>query len=149
MHINSKYDLTKEINSTGNAIDFYNSSFQEEGSSRIEFLISEKFVVENFKEKCNLELVESVNFQNIYHTFKSFITETAKYEENPKTREYFADTSKFYDLTNEINKASFELTRLNKLYVFQKRGNNIKETSVKAAVKRTSIKVKSIKKNKK
>jgi SAM-dependent methyltransferase len=142
MHINSKYDLTKEINSTGNAIDFYNSSFQEEGSSRIEFLISEKFVVENFKEKCNLELVEAVNFQNIYHTFKSFITETAKYEENPKTREYFADTSKFYDLTNEINKASFELTRLNKLYVFQKRGNIIKETSVKAEIKRTSVKAK-------
>jgi hypothetical protein len=86
MHINSKYDLSTDINKTGIAIDFYNSSFQEEGSSRVEYLISEKFVVEEFKEKCNLELVEAVNFQNIYHTFKSFFTETAKYEENPKTR---------------------------------------------------------------
>lgn len=136
MHVLSKYDTKSDINKTGMAIDFFNASFQEEGSSRVEYLISNKFVVEQFKEKCNLELVEAENFQNIYHTFKSFFTETAKYEENIKTREYFNDVKKFYDLTDEVNKASFELARLNKLYVFQKRDNIIKETSVKKTTKR-------------
>jgi len=155
MHLISKYDLKTDINKAGLAIDFFNASFQEEGNSRVEYLVSEKFVVEQFKEKCNLELVESENFQNIYHTFKEFFVETSKYEENVKTREYFGNTKKFYDLTDEINKASFELARLNKLYVFQKRGtssknlkvsnvisNPVKETIVKKEVKKISKKKK-------
>jgi SAM-dependent methyltransferase len=121
MHVISKYDIKSNINKTGLAIDFYNSSFQEEGSTKIEYLVSEKFVTQKFKEKCSLELVEAENFQNIYYIFKNFFLETSKYESNIKTREYFNDVKKFYDLTDEVNKASFELARLNKLYVFQKR----------------------------
>jgi SAM-dependent methyltransferase len=140
MHVISKYDIKSDINKTGLAIDFFNASFQEEGNSRIEYLVPEKFVTDQFKQKCNLELVETENFQNIYYTFKNFFVETAKYEENVKTRAYFEDTKKFYDLTDEINKASFELARLNKLYVFQKRGNIIKESSIKKPAKRTTKK---------
>ena len=103
------------------AIDFYNSSFQEEGNSMKEYLVSKKFITEQFKKRCNLELVESENFENIYNSFRSFITDTSKYEEVAETRKYFADVAKFYDLSDEVNKASFELSRLNRLYVFQKR----------------------------
>ena len=46
---------------------------------------------------------------------------TSKFEENLNTREYFGKVAKFYNLSDEVNKASFELSRLNKLYVFQKR----------------------------
>jgi SAM-dependent methyltransferase len=120
-HVIGKYDINDSIDKTGLAVDFYNSSFQEEGNSMIEYLITNKFVVESFKEKCGLELVETENFQNIYNSFKSFFTNTAKYEENIKTRAYFEGISKFYDLNDEVNKASFELSRLNRLYVFQKR----------------------------
>ena len=120
-HVIGKYDINDSIDKTGLAVDFYNSSFQEEGNSMIEYLITNKFVVESFKEKCGLELVETENFQNIYNSFKSFFTNTAKYEENIKTRAYFEGIAKFYDLNDEVNKASFELSRLNRLYVFQKR----------------------------
>ena len=130
-HIHGKYDLNTNVNQTGLTIEMYNSSFMEEGSSFAEYLIPEKFVIEKFKEKCNLELVESENFENIYNTFKDFFVNTAKYEENLQTRKYFNDVSKYYDLTDEINKASFELTRLNKLYVFQKRDNKFNNSNMK------------------
>lgn len=120
-HVKSLYNLKDDINNTGVAIDFYNSSFQEEGNSMIEYLVSKKFITEQFKKRCNLELVESENFENIYNSFRSFITDTSKYEEVTETRKYFADVAKFYDLSDEVNKASFELSRLNRLYVFQKR----------------------------
>jgi SAM-dependent methyltransferase len=126
MHVVSKYDIKNNINTPGLAIDIYNSTFMEEGTTRIEYLIPRDFIIKEFKEKCNLELVEAENFQNIYHVFKNFFVDTSKYEANPKTRDYFNDVKKYYDLSDEINKASFELTRLNKLYVFQKRENNSK-----------------------
>ena len=87
----------------------------------VEYLISKKFITEQFKKKCNLELVESENFENIYNTFKPFLTDTSKFEENVDTRGYLGKVAKFYNLSDEVNKASFELSRLNKLYVFQKR----------------------------
>jgi SAM-dependent methyltransferase len=137
-HVIGKYDIKQSIETTGLAIDFFNASFQEEGSSRIEYLITQKFVTEKFKEKCGLELVEAENFQNIYHTFKDFFFNTAIHEENIKTREYFAGVKKYYDLTDEVNKASFELTRLNKLYVFQKRGTVKQIETPKKTMKRTT-----------
>jgi SAM-dependent methyltransferase len=120
-HVQSRYDLKSDINKTGMAIDFYNSCFQEEGNSAVEYLVTKKFITEQLKKKCNLELVESENFENIYNTFKPFLTDTAKFEEVADTRKYLSDVAKFYNLDDEINKASFELSRLNKLYVFQKR----------------------------
>jgi SAM-dependent methyltransferase len=120
-HVQARYDLKSNINKTGIAIDFYNSCFQEEGNSMVEYLITKKFITEEFKKKCNLELVESENFENIYNTFKPFLMGTSKFEENLNTREYFGKVAKFYNLNDEVNKASFELSRLNKLYVFQKR----------------------------
>jgi hypothetical protein len=120
-HVKSLYNLKDNINNTGIAIDFYNSSFQEEGNSMVEYLVTKKFITEQLKKRCNLELVESENFENIYNSFRPFITETSKFEEVSETRKYFADVAKFYDLSDEVNKASFELSRLNRLYVFQKR----------------------------
>jgi SAM-dependent methyltransferase len=131
MHIYGKYDLNTDINKTGLTIEMYNASFMEEGSSFAEYLIPEKFVIDKFKEKCNLEVVENENFENIYNTFKDFFVNTAKYEENIKTREYFQGTTKYYDLTDEVNKASFELTKLSKLYVFQKRDSKFNNASMK------------------
>jgi len=131
-HIISKYDMKQSTEKTGIAIDFFNASFQEEGNSAVEFLINQKFIVDTFKEKCNLELVEAENFQNIYNTFRQFFSTTAKYEEELRTREFFKKVEAFYDLTDEVNKASFELSRLNKLYVFQKR-----DPKFMAKVKRT------------
>jgi SAM-dependent methyltransferase len=127
-HIISKYDTKKDIDKTGIAVDFFNASFQEEGNSAIEYLISQKFIIEKFKSKCNLELVESENFENIYNTFRKFFENTAKYEEEKRTREYFENIKGFYDMKNEENKASFELSRLNKLYVFQKRDKKYQNT---------------------
>jgi len=132
MHVLSKYDLNTDIDKTGLAIDFFNSCFMDESTTQVEYLIPHDFVIKQFKDRCNLELVEAENFQNVYNTFKNFFTNTAKYEENLKTREYFAGVTKFYDLKDEINKASFELSRLNKLYVFQKR-----DTKLSAQLKRT------------
>jgi SAM-dependent methyltransferase len=130
-HIHAKYDINTKINQTGLTIEMYNSSFMEEGASFAEYLIFQKFVIEKFKEKCNLELVETENFENIYNSFKDFLINTSKYEENLQTRKYFGDVSKYYDLTDEVNRASFELTKLSKLYVFQKRDTKFNNANMK------------------
>jgi len=130
-HIIGKYDLNTDVNQTGLAIEMFNASFMDDESSFAEYLITEKFIVENFKEKCNLELVESENFENIYYTFKNFFLETAEFEENLQTRKYFQGIKSYYDLSDDINKASFELTKLSKLYVFQKRDKKYVKTNMK------------------
>jgi SAM-dependent methyltransferase len=133
--INAKYDLSQDINRTGIAIDMFNASFMEEGTSFIEYVIPSKFIIEKFKEKCNLELVEEENFGNIYHIFEKFFKETAIYEEELRTRKYFEETSQYYDLKDEVNRASFELTRLSKVYVFQKRDKKF-ESKMKRTTKK-------------
>ena len=137
--INAKYDIKQDINKTGCAIDMYNASFLEEGTSIIEYVVPSKFVIEKFKEKCNLELVEEENFGNIYYIFEKFFKETAIHEEELRTRKYFEETSQYYDLKDEVNRASFELTRLSKVYVFQKRDKkfsaNVKRTTMPKGMK--------------
>ena len=51
---------------------------------------------------------------------KYFFDEVAEYEANNKTRNYFMKAKDFYDHTNEVNKNSFEFSRIHRYYVFQK-----------------------------
>jgi hypothetical protein len=105
---------------TGHAIDVHNATFSQEGVYLTEYLVERKFIEKELLEKCNLELVDTDIFENQFNIYKEFFSETYKYESVDKTRKFLGDVSKFYDQEDEVNKAIFQLSALNRYYVFKK-----------------------------
>lgn len=119
------YDYKKDkINSTGLSYEANVAMFQEEGSYYTEYLVCDKYIRDTLKDRCNLSLVESESFYNIYINKESFFKEVAKKEENKKSREYFTRISNFYDLDDSINKAGLEFSKLHRYYIFKKDGKS-------------------------
>lgn len=107
---------------TGHAIDLFNGLLSNEGDYKTEYLVDKRFLEKEFLEKCSMELVETDLFQNQFNIHEQFFKNTMKYEENPKTRAFFAKAAEFYDQQNEVNKACFDaLTSLHRYYVFRKK----------------------------
>lgn len=105
---------------TGLAIDFHNASYMLENTYQTEYIVDPDFLIETLESKCNLVLTDMDNFENQFNMFKRFFEEVAPYEANEKTKNYFMKVKKFYDFDDEVNKNSFELSKLNNYYVFQK-----------------------------
>jgi len=123
------YEIVKkysDINSTdtigpGHAVDVYNAFTTQEGMYITEYLTEGKFLQKEFLEKCSMELVETDLFDNQFQIHKNYFRNIAKYEENEKTRKFLLNAAEYYDHTNEINKASYEILRLKKFYLFRKK----------------------------
>jgi SAM-dependent methyltransferase len=112
-----KYDKKKK--GTGNAIDVFNSIISNENVFNTEYLVDYNFLIDDLKT-IGFELIESDLFINQYNKNKEFITNTSNYEEDFRTKKYLQNIGKFYDLQNELDKASFEVMKLNRYYVFRK-----------------------------
>jgi hypothetical protein len=113
------YD-NNDIQKTGLALDFHNASYMLEGTYQTEYLVDPDFLIDTLETKCNLVLTDMDSFENQFNMFKRFFDEVAPYEANEKTKNYFMKVKKFYDFDDEVNKNSYELSRLNNYYVFQK-----------------------------
>jgi len=101
--------------------------FQEEDSYYTEYLVPDKLILETLKERCNLSLIESESFYNIYLNKESFFKEVALKEENKQSKVYFNKISKFYDQEDSVNKAGLEFSKLHKYYIFKK---NVEKSNV-------------------
>ena len=75
------------------------------------------------KTQCKLRLVETDLFENLFTIYRDFFETTAEFEEKQETKRYFMKTKKFYDMSDPNNKNWFDLSRLNRYYVFQKESN--------------------------
>ena len=95
--------------------------FKEEGNYDKEYIVSHKFLIEELKNKCNLDLVETNRFGTIYEKYRDFFETTAKYEEKPTTRQFFMKAKEFYNTKDEINVASLKLSKIYRYYVFKKK----------------------------
>jgi SAM-dependent methyltransferase len=104
----------------GLAIDVHIPIFMEEGVYQTEYLVNPSFLIRELKSKCNMRLVETESFQNIYYVYKDFFENTAEYESKSETRKFFANVKKFYDLKDETSRNWFEYSRHNRFYIFQK-----------------------------
>ena len=102
-------------------LDVHISSFMNPNVFKTEFLVSKKFLIKQLKEKCNLDLVETELFENIYNNHRHFFNEIPEVESNKDTKSYFMKVKEIYDLTDNLNKASFEMSRLNRFYIFHKK----------------------------
>lgn len=108
------------IKKTGLSIDYTSAISMTEGTYLTEYLVDPEFLESELKKKCNVKLVESDTFENQFNIMKYFFDNVAPYEAKENTRSYFNKIKKFYDMDDDMNKNSFELTRLVRYYVFQK-----------------------------
>jgi SAM-dependent methyltransferase len=118
--IKALYDTKiKNLNTNGLAISYFTSTFMTESSEWVEYLVTPEHLISTMK-KANLELVETETFQNIYAMSKDFLMKGIEYDAGKDTQKYLFDVRDYYNLDISINKAAFEMTRLNRFYVFRK-----------------------------
>lgn len=140
-------DLKKgDLVPLGTTIELYNSLYSQEGNYIPEYLVQKDFIVKEMLEKCDMELVESDLFENQFIINQEFFKKGVfNQESKEETRQFFEKVAKFFDQTDEINKASFELTRLYRYYVFRKKTTY--SSSGKGTAENKSASAKSEKKN--
>ena len=118
--IKALYDpKVKNLNTNGLAISYFTSTFMTDSSEWVEYLVTPEHLISTMK-KANLELVETETFQNIYAMSKDFLMKGIEYDAGKDTQKYLFDVRDYYNLDISINKAAFEMTRLNRMYVFRK-----------------------------
>ena len=105
----------------GIQIDVHNPMFMNEGEYITEYLVNPSFLINELKSKCNMRLVETESFQNLYYVYQDFFVNTAEYESKLETRKFFDNVKEFYNLNDEVTKSLFEFSRLNRYYIFQKK----------------------------
>ena len=77
-------------------------------------------MIDELTNKCGCRLIETHLLSEAFEQYRYFFDNVAQYEAVEKTKNYFMKTKEFYNFDNEINKSSFELTKLNRFFVFQK-----------------------------
>lgn len=116
-----RYD-DKVLNKTkiGNAIDLYVSWMFKEGQYITEYIVDYEFIVNELKKDCDLELVDSDLFVNLYEVNRDYFKYYAQYDDNLETRKFLLNVANYYD-SNDINEACFKYSQLERYYVFRKR----------------------------
>jgi SAM-dependent methyltransferase len=133
------YQTTDDINRTGLAIDFFNASFMEEGTYRTEYLTTKNFLVNELAAKCGCNLIDSGEFETLYKLYRDYFLNYTNTESYASTKKFVFGCKDFYNLDDEINKASFEFSRLNSFYVFHKI-NKISESDKSVQINKTTRK---------
>lgn len=105
----------------GNGIDFYNAIISNEGKYITEYLVQKEFLVSQLEEKCGLELLETDLYVNSFFIQENFLLNYSQFEATPQTKKFFGQVSEFYNMKDEVNKASFLMMKLNRFYVFRKK----------------------------
>jgi hypothetical protein len=111
---------------TGNTIDVHMAWFMNEGVYQPEYLVDSRFLIEELKKNCDLDLVTTDSFENQYALHKDFFMNYAQYEANPDTRKNFFKIAEFYK-SNSINDGSKIYTGLERFYVFRKKKHGNKK----------------------
>jgi len=108
----------KEPAGLGNPITVYNATLSNEYI--MEYLVDMRFIKSELEEKCNLKLVETDTFSNIFQINRHYFNDIENKEINYKTRNFLANVAKYYDQSSDINKTSYKFSQLNRFYIFKK-----------------------------
>jgi SAM-dependent methyltransferase len=132
----------------GLGIDVYNSMISDVGIYNREYLVDSDFLVKSLKDSCDLNLIESDTFENVFNKQKKYFTEELNSNNEDKN---IIEFYKLLDSKNsdqystedlEIARASFEYSKMNRYYVFQQgelgAKNSIKIINTKSNVKPTN-----------
>jgi SAM-dependent methyltransferase len=119
--IKPMYNLEdKNLNKSGIPVSVFNASYMDIGSEFVEYLVTPEFLIETMK-RADMELIETETFQNIYAMSKDFLFDAINYDAGKATKKFLLDVKEYYNMDVSINKAGFEMTRLNRFYVFRKK----------------------------
>jgi SAM-dependent methyltransferase len=120
-----KYDdNTKE--KLGLAIDIHMAWAFDEGVYQTEYLVYPEFLIKSLKEKCNMELIETGLFEDLFNESRSFLELSSNVEEDVKSKKFFTEAYKYYT-PSELNVKCYDYTFLHRYYVFRKVETNLNE----------------------
>lgn len=128
------YEIVKKYDDNskeklGLAIDVHLPWIMEEGVYRTEYLVLPDFITKVLKEKCSMELIESIGFKEIFENNREFLKVGSKIDAD-KERKFYGNIYKFYNPT-EFNKKLQEFSFLSKYYVFRKTEPDLNKTKNK------------------
>jgi mRNA (guanine-N(7))-methyltransferase domain/mRNA capping enzyme, catalytic domain len=115
---------------TGNSIDVHMAWLFNEGVYETEYLIDDRFMIEQFKNDCNLELVTTDLFENQLTLHQEYLTKYAQYEADERTRKNLEKFSEIYK-RNSVNDGCRVYTNMERLYVFRKNSSNVRTKNKK------------------
>jgi prolipoprotein diacylglyceryl transferase len=86
-----------------------------------EYLVDDKFIINDLLITCGLELVDTSLLIDQYHIYNDFMTKYYVNESKQDTLGYLTKINKYYDKNDEINRAYLEHTSTFRMYVLRKR----------------------------
>jgi hypothetical protein len=105
----------------GFAVDFHAAWLFREGEYETEYLVDDKFIIDDLLISCGLELVDTSLLIDQYHIYNDFMTKYYVNESKQDTLGYLTKINKYYDKNDEINKAYLEHTSTFRMYVLRKK----------------------------
>jgi SAM-dependent methyltransferase len=102
----------------GLAIDVHMSWISEEGVYITEYLVLPDFIIKTLRDRCSLELVETLSFKELFDNNREYLKTASKYEVD-KEKKFYSNVYEFYKNT-DFNKKCQEYSFLSKYYVFRK-----------------------------
>jgi SAM-dependent methyltransferase len=109
-----------DIKKPGLAVDFHTAMFMAPDVYQKEYIVDPSYLENELWKNCHCKLIETDSFENQFNLYRNFFDNVAPYEAVSKTKEYFMKAKEFYNFDNEMNRSSFELTKLNRYFIFQK-----------------------------
>ncbi len=103
----------------GNSLDVHAAWLFDEGRYETEYLVDKDYITDDLMRDCNLELIDTNTFENLYEIHREMFLNYSQYDD-PKTSAFFKDVKSFYD-HNEINGGCYKFSRLARYYVFRKK----------------------------
>jgi SAM-dependent methyltransferase len=123
-----KYDDSSK-DKIGLAIDVHMAWIMEEGVYQTEYLVLNDFIINILKEKCSLELIETISFREAFENNREFLKIASKVEVD-KEKKFYSNVYKFYNDT-EFNRKCQEYSFLSRYYVFRKSEKDLKDVKMK------------------
>lgn len=119
------FELVKQYNTTdikqfGLTVDVHIASYMDDQRYEPEYLVDKDFLIELLEKKAKMKLVETDTFDHVFAMHKKYFTEVVPKEDDPHTLKFLTNVGKFYNMDDSENRASFEMSRLYRYYVFQK-----------------------------
>ena len=116
----------------GNTIGVYMSWISEAGVYIDEFIVDSKFIIKSLKDNCNMDLIETDDFENVYENNKEYLKNNGITDKtDPFANNNFAkNVYSFYD-DSPLNSIFKEYSFLSCYYVFKKKEINLDDIKKK------------------
>jgi hypothetical protein len=110
---------------TNPAIELHYPEFMADGEWKTEYLVHPKQLIQTFKDRCQLRLVESMRFRDLIELQRPFFEEVVPTTTDKKLHDFFNKAREYYTISESdsplhIDRAALTMTSLNRYYVFRK-----------------------------